>query len=310
MDRLHSDPRFSVCPNFMSERYHISRISMVTANVTEAQAADTLHNIWVTTNEDLCLQWQQQLAEDDRLKAEKQCLDEEDQERQRAALQLEEAAARADEKKKNRLKHIPIPMCPCPFANDEEALILISEFTICKLDKGQYIELYYWTNHGLDDAMVNYRTCDNNSLVPTTSEDGSTVWISSASSKPASGIIADRHLSPADFAQAIPCIVAALEEHDWPQQCVLMLAQFWGAIMLHCYWNSCDLLAQRAIMLFQEEQRRAWHNTIPSSKGAWDISVIDEPTLACTFKRVYHALLIRSDVHRQDIQVSTSFQLL
>ncbi|KAG1900360.1 uncharacterized protein F5891DRAFT_952215, partial [Suillus fuscotomentosus] len=176
-----------------------------------------------------------------------------------------------------------------------------------KLDKGQYIELYYWTNHGLDDAMVNYHTRDDDSLVPTTGEDGSTVWISSASSKPASGIIADRHLSPADFAQAIPRIVAALEEHDWPQQRVLMLAQFWGAIMLHCYWNSRDSLAQRAIMLFQEEQRRAWHNAIPSSKGAWDISVIDEPTLARTFERVYRASLIRSDVHRQDTQVSTSF---
>ncbi|KAG1814143.1 hypothetical protein EV424DRAFT_1564166, partial [Suillus variegatus] len=208
MDRLHSDPRFSVCPDFMSERYRVSRISMVTANVTEAQAADALRNIWVTTNEDLCLQWQQQLAEDDRLKAEKQRLDEEDQERQRAALQLDKAAARVDEKKKNRLKHIPIPMRPRPFANDEEALI--SEFAIRKLDKGQYIELYYWTNHGLDDAMVNYRTRDDDSLVPTTGEDGSTVWISSASSKPASGVIADRYLFPANFAQAIPRIVAAL----------------------------------------------------------------------------------------------------
>ncbi|KAG1900356.1 uncharacterized protein F5891DRAFT_923102, partial [Suillus fuscotomentosus] len=124
-------PRFSVCPDFMSERYRVSRISMVTANITEAQAADTLRNIWVTTNEDLCLQWQQQLAEDDRLKAEKQRLDEEDQEHQRAALQLEEATARADEKKKNRLKHIPMPMRPRPFANDEEALI--SEFATRKL---------------------------------------------------------------------------------------------------------------------------------------------------------------------------------
>lgn len=305
MDRLHSDPRFLVCPDFMTERYRVSRISMVTATVTEEQAAGTLRNIWVTTNEDLCLQWQQQLVEDERQKAEKQRIDEEEHERQRVALQLEEATARADEKKKNRLKHIPIPMRPRPFANDEEALI--SEFAIRKLDKGQYIELYYWTNHGLEDAMINYRTRDDDRLVPTTGEDGSTVWISAASSKPAPGVIADRHLSPADFAQAIPRIVAALEERDWPQQRVLMLAQFWGGIMLHRYWNSRDLLAQRCIMLFQEEQRRAWHNAIPSSKGAWDISVIDEPTLARTFERVYRASLIRPDLPRADLQVSVPF---
>lgn len=128
MDRLHSDPRFLVCPDFMTERYRDSRTSMVTATVTEDQAAGILRTIWVTTNEDLCLQWQQQLLEDERLKAEKRRLDEEDLERQRAALQLEEATARADEKKKNCLKHIPIPMRPRPFANDEEALI--SEFAI------------------------------------------------------------------------------------------------------------------------------------------------------------------------------------
>lgn len=150
--------------------------------------------------------------------------------------------------------------------------------------------------------MTNYRTRDDDSLVPTTGEDGSTVWISSASSKPAPGVIVDRYLSPADFAQAIPCIVAALEERDWPQQHVLMLAQFWGGIMLHRYWNSRDLLAQRTIMLFQEEQRRAWHNAMPSSKGAWDISVIDEPTLARTFERVYRASLIRPDLPRTDPQ--------
>ncbi|KAG1798024.1 uncharacterized protein BJ212DRAFT_1203184, partial [Suillus subaureus] len=83
-----------------------------------------------------------------------------------------------------------------------------------------------------------------------------------ASSKPTSGVIPDRNLAPADFSQAVPRIVAALEDRDWAQQRVLMLAQFWGAIMVHHYWNSHNMLAQKAILLFQEEQHRAWHSAI------------------------------------------------
>lgn len=301
MDRLHSDPSFLVCPDFMTERYRVSRTSMVNANVTEAQAAETLHNIWITTNEDLCLQWHQQVVEDEHLNAERRRLAEEEAERQKAVLELEEATSRADERKKNCFKHLPIPVRPRPLVNDEEALV--SEFALRKLDKGHYVELYYWTNHGLDDAMLNYRTRDDDSMVPTKGEDGSTVWINAASSKPASGVIADRNLTPADFSQAVPRIVAALEDRDWAPQKVLMLAQFWGAIMVHRYWNSRDMLAQRAILLFQEEQRRAWHSAITSAKGAWDISVIDETALARTFERVYRSSLIRSDDPKPNPQV-------
>ncbi|KAG1762823.1 hypothetical protein EDD22DRAFT_822991 [Suillus occidentalis] len=274
---------------------------MITANVTEVQAAETLRNTWVLTNEDLCLQWREQVAEDERLSAERKRAADEEAERERLALQLEENTARADEKKKNCSKHSTIILRPRPFANDEEALV--SEFALRKIDSGKYVELYYWTNQGLDDALTNYRTRDDDSMVPSIGEDGSTVWVSAATSKPAAGVIADRDLSPVDFAQAILRIMAAIEERDWTKQRVLMLVQFWGAIMLHRYWNSNDLLARRAILLYQEEQRRAWHSAILSSNGAWDISIIDEPTLVRTFERVYRASLIRTTNVAPDVPV-------
>ncbi|KAG1799584.1 hypothetical protein EV424DRAFT_1352288 [Suillus variegatus] len=301
MDRLHSDPSFLICPDFMIERYRISRTSMVTANVTEAQAADTLRTIWTTTNEALCLQWAKQVAEDARLADEEKRVAKEEAERLQVAQQLEEDTLKVDEKKKNRLKHLEIPMRPRPFTNDEEALV--SEFALRKLDKGHYVELYYWTNDGLDDAVTNYRTHDDDSMVPTIGEDGSTVWISSAASKPSGGVIADRDLTPANFAQAIPCIVNALEERDWAPQRVIMLARFWGAIMLHRYWNFRDLIAQKTILLFQEEQRRAWHHAISSAKGAWNIAIIDEQALSRTFDRMYWALLLRPEMTKPDTQV-------
>ncbi|KAG1882361.1 hypothetical protein F4604DRAFT_1990630 [Suillus subluteus] len=297
---LFSDPSLLVCPDFMGARYQATRTAMVTPTVTEAQAAETLRTTWVLTNEDLCLQWQDQVTEDERLNAERKRAVEEEAERERLTLQLEENSARADEKKKNRSKHSAIIMRPRPFANDEEALV--SEFVLRKIDSGKYVELYYWTNDGLDDALVNYRTRDDDSMVPSIGEDGSTVWVSAATSKPAAGVIADRDLTPVDFAQAIPRIMAAIEERDWTKQRVQMLAQFWGAIMLHRYWNSKDQLASRTILLYQEEQHRAWHSAILSSSSSWDLSIIDEPTLLRTFERVYCASLIRTTNVAPDVQ--------
>ncbi|KAG1885230.1 hypothetical protein F4604DRAFT_1901142 [Suillus subluteus] len=236
-------PHLLVCPDFMGAQYQAMRTAMVTPTVTEAQAAETLCTTWVLTNEDLCLQWQDQVTEDERLNAER--------------------------------KH----------AVEEEAeQALVSEFALRKIDSGKYVELYYWTNDGLDDALVNYRTRDDDSMVPSIGEDGSTVWVSAATSKLAAGVIADRDLTPVDFAQAIPRIMAAIEEWDWTKQRVQMLAQFWGAIMLHRYWNSKDQLASHTILLYQKEQRCAWHSAILSSSGSWDLSIIDEPTLLRTFE--------------------------
>ncbi|KAG1899434.1 uncharacterized protein F5891DRAFT_954009, partial [Suillus fuscotomentosus] len=167
--------------------------------------------------------------------------------------------ARADEWKKNRFKHTDILMRPHPDTNEDEAFV--SDFALWKIDKGQFVEFYYWTNNGLEETLSSQTTRDDEGLIPS-EQDGSTVWISAAASKPSKRVVPDRFLSPADFAQAVPRIVAALEEWDWPQQRVLMLSRFWGAIVTHRYWNSNDLVAKRALMNSQEEQRQAWHNAV------------------------------------------------
>ncbi|KAG1745640.1 hypothetical protein EDB19DRAFT_1603055, partial [Suillus lakei] len=163
MNRLFSDPSLLVCPDFMSAWYQATHTAMIMPNVTEAQAAETLRITWVLTNEDLCLQWQEQVVEDERLRAERKRLADKEAEREHLALQLEENTAQADEKKKNRSKHSTIILRPRPFANDEEALV--SEFALRKIDSGKYVELYYWTNQGLNDALINYRTRDDDSMV-------------------------------------------------------------------------------------------------------------------------------------------------
>lgn len=293
MQRLHSDPSLLVCPDFLTDPYQASRASLVTPTITEAHAADLLRAVWITTNNALRAQWQQQLVDDERLQAEQIRLAEEAAEHLQQTLRLEEETTKADERKKNRSKHLPIPMRPRPDATDDE--VLVSDFALRKIDKGHYVELYYWTNLGIQEAHSTYRTRDDEGLIPTTTADGTTAWVTAAGAKPSSAVIADRNLSTVEFAQAVPRMISALEEYDWPVQRVTMLARFWGAIMLHRYWNSIDSIAQRAILIYQEEQRRAWHNAIPLPKGAWDISIIDDAALLRTYDRVFR------DMRRHDL---------
>ncbi|KAG1763045.1 hypothetical protein EDD22DRAFT_846671 [Suillus occidentalis] len=219
MDRLHSDPSLLVCPDFTSERYRTSRTPFVSVTVTEAQAAESLQLVWVATNDDLRVQWHQQLAEDVRLRTERERLAEEEATRLRQLRQQEEETMRADERKKNRFKHTDILMRPRPDTNEEDTFV--SDFALRKIDKGHFVELYYWTNPGLEEALFSYSTRDDEGLIPS-EQDGATVWISAAASKPSKHVIPDRFLTAVDFAQAIPRIVAALEERDWPKQRVLI----------------------------------------------------------------------------------------
>lgn len=65
--------------------------------------------------------------------------------------------------------------------------------------------------------------------------------------------------------------------------------------MLHRYWTSDNLYEQHALLAYQEEQRRAWHQTIPQPNGAWNTSIIDEVEMSRVFDRVYHAERERAD---------------
>ncbi|KAG1745374.1 uncharacterized protein EDB91DRAFT_1049826, partial [Suillus paluster] len=248
-------------------------------------AAALLQAVWTATNTAQRTQWQNQIAADQIAAAEQQHHADDEAQQQLQVRRLEEAAVEEEEKKRNRLKHIPIPKRPRPSRANEN--ILVSDFALCKLEKGHHVEIYYWTNKGLSDACLHYCTMDNEGMVPTTGPDGATAWMPANTTRPSMAVIPDHSLSPLEFAQAIPRLVVSLMEHGWDEEWVHMLAAFWGALMLHRYWSSDDPLNQRALLMYQEEQRRAWHQAIPMAGGAWDISILDETEINRTLDRIY-----------------------
>jgi hypothetical protein len=252
-----------------------------------------LQTIWVATNATLKAQWQLQLDEDALAAAEQQRLLDDANAQRLVAHALQEAAAAEEDRKKNRLHHIVIPDRPRPKRAAEA--VLVSDFALRKLDKVQFVELYYWTNKGLADAKLKFLATDDDSMVPTTALDGSTSWIAASVARPAAGVIADHLLSPLDFSRAIPRFIASLEQRGWDNSRVIMLANFFGALMLHDYWTSDNELEQRALLTYAEEQRRAWHIAIPLPSGAWNLALLDGEDIYKTYDRLYHADRDRMD---------------
>ncbi|KAG2068725.1 hypothetical protein BDR04DRAFT_972887, partial [Suillus decipiens] len=150
MPHIHNDPNLNTCPDYASEDFANTQAHLVNENTTDEQAVQLLRNIWQTNNTlDKCL-WQQQADDDRKERAHLQCMEEDEQDCLNQEWANEEEDACKEERKKNKHKYIPIQKSGIL---DDLAIIPCS-YALCKLDKGEYLELWYFTNDGLNEALV------------------------------------------------------------------------------------------------------------------------------------------------------------
>ncbi|KAG2041114.1 hypothetical protein BDR03DRAFT_1007459 [Suillus americanus] len=189
MLRICNDPNFNICPGYTTDYFANTRAQLINEDTTEAQATQLLKNIRELNNNE----------------------QEEEQERLDQEQIDEEEASRKEEKKKNKHKYTPIlttgildnpePM-PCSYA-------------LQKLDKGEYVEIWYFTNNGLDKADSK-KTIHDDAMILSSLADGSTAWVSSASMCNAKSVVNDENLLFKDFYQACPHFLIVMEQVDWP----------------------------------------------------------------------------------------------
>jgi hypothetical protein len=190
--------------------------------MTKAQAITILRNIWQAQNTADKNQWQAQVEADRERQENLERLRDEDQERQEQERLDEEEAARKEDRKKNKHKYSAIPELDVPI----KPVILPSPYTICKLDKGDYVELWYFTNDGLDDTKLK-SSIDEDAMIMATLAGGSTAWVSAALMRNATVVIDNENLTFENFCQACPHIIDAMQEASWPADHVRMMALFW-----------------------------------------------------------------------------------
>jgi hypothetical protein len=266
------DPNQAVIPDFTLPEYQDARTQLVDDGLTEVQAARSLAALWTITNNAAKGRWAKRL---EREEAERRRAEEEEELRQQA-LKEEEDAARLEDRKKNKNKYAPVCHAEVP----SDPVILPSQYATRMLKKGEFCELYYFTNKGLDDAFKSSLTAEPEAILMIPSENGLHSWVPAAAVKdPKVVIIQDENLAWEQFNEAAPHMITAMKLHDWPEDRVQMFIQFWSALQIHPWRHTPDPLQQRALLLYQAQQRRRWHLHATSGSCTWSLETINERLL-------------------------------
>ena len=70
------------------------------------------------------------------------------------------------------------------------------------MEKGLYVELWYYTNASLDKASHNSITMDDETMAMVCLPNGSTSWVPAAAARTATSVLEDKDILWEDFCQA------------------------------------------------------------------------------------------------------------
>jgi hypothetical protein len=253
------NPHLAIIPDFTLAEHEEARAHLVTVGLTNEQAAHSLAALWTISNNAAREYWNNRLQQ---VEAER-------------CRRAEGDAARLEERKKNKSKYAPVRRANVP----SDPVILPSPYATRKLGTGGFCELYYFTNKGLKDARKSSTIAEPEALVMMPSTNGLHSSISAGAVKdPKSAVTKDENISWEEFNESTPRMISAMKVHDWPQDRIDMHIQFWSALQTHRWRHALDPLKQRALLLYQGQQRRKWHLYAGSSES-WSLEVLNEQLL-------------------------------
>ncbi|KAG1800695.1 uncharacterized protein BJ212DRAFT_1287078, partial [Suillus subaureus] len=91
-------------------------------------------------------------------------------------------------------------------------------------------------------------------------------------------VVKDEQLTWEEFNKAAPRMIMSMRVHDWPNDRVQMHIQFWTVLQEHCWCHTPDMLKQRALLLYQSQQRHRWHLTVGTVHD-WSLEEINQDLL-------------------------------
>ena len=294
MPRILINPNSLLCPDYTLQVFEQTHTALVNDTTTHAQAAALLTNLWTASNAAENLLWQAQLDADE-LEADA-AHQQEDKE-----LALREAEARREkedlhkeEQKKNQGKFLPIPGRPVP----QRAPVIAAQSASRRMDKGDCIPLWYYTNKGLENALSTYNSTDDEALTLLRRPDGSTSLTPTASTKESKGVIEDRDIEWEDFCIAAPRMIEAMGCANWPHEHIQMMLDFWANLQEHPFCSSGAPFEQKSLLVYQAEQRRLWHIAITNPHSGYNLSLINEYVLRDAKERLFWEDRTRSESER------------
>ncbi|RXW18937.1 hypothetical protein EST38_g6914 [Candolleomyces aberdarensis] len=273
-----NDPYLEACPDFASDVYQVTRQPLVDKGLSDEDAAAILRTSWEASNALAKQRWQQQI--DDRAAADAAAATaaKETEERRIATAREESEAVLKEEKRKNRAKYMPIqegvgmpdrPMVELPYA------------VMQKFKKAEYVELWYTSDQGILSTVHELGSVQSQTFSMVRGDDGQMSMVPSATLKASKVIVKDEDLSWEDFTASYLRALNAMANSGWPQDRVQMFARFWSGVQLHPWHSTLDPTGcdRRALLIYQAQQRRAWHQHILHNENAPDLSVFKPEAL-------------------------------
>ncbi|KAG1726173.1 uncharacterized protein EDB91DRAFT_1239674 [Suillus paluster] len=227
-----NDPNEAIRPDYTSDEHQQAREQLTLTNNANKQH-------WALRQERLEMVHQREVLEE---------------EQRQQAREEEDEAARLEEHKKNKSKYAPFAQGKVP----SEPTILPAPYVTRKMKSGDYCELHYFTNHGLDDVRKLSQIAEPDALVMLPSNDGIHSWFPADTVKDpkAAAVMKDENLTWEEFNEAAPRMINFMKMHDWLNERVTMHVQFWSALQTHCWRHASDHLKQQALLLYQSQQWR------------------------------------------------------
>ena len=283
MPRLLINPNSTQCPDYTLDIYFTVRLPFVTPDSDHGQAAAILTTVWEAQNTIEKQQWQDQIDQDVIEANERRIEREELEKRQQEEVDKEREEQQKEERKRNKSKFVPIPHRGVPTLPP----IIVSALAMRRMDKGDYIPLWYFTNAGLDDAAKAFSILEEDALSLVKRDDGSTSLVPALASKESRSIVEDSKLAWDDFCIAAPHMILAMSRSEWLPDRITMMTDFWMNINTHPFRSSRDPLDRNALLLYQAEQRKLWHQAINSPGHGYDLSQINKELMRQTKDRLY-----------------------
>lgn len=277
------DPNAEVCPDFLLPEHDQKRLLLTIGTTTNGEASDLLKSLWTATNDQDKLTWQQQELTDAADLLLRQQQRETDSIAREELETLEHDAAAKEERKRNRNKYLPIPL---DRGVPMQAQDVLATYALRKLEKGEYVELWFLTNDGLDSARRSNLHHNQNTMVVTSNADGTTSWEPAVQAP--RGVVDDEDLPWEDFCTACPLLIKAAEDALWPIERVDMMSGLFYAVQTHHWRCSRCHVERRSLLVYAGEQRRLWHSIIARGSGAgYNLSIFNDGLLKTTYDRLY-----------------------
>jgi hypothetical protein len=283
MPRIVSDPNLQICPDFDSDDFLGIRESIAeAANITPDQAALNLAASWSAQNNTKIAAWVAQLEADELL--EDAAALAAAQAEAAAQAQLEKEAAdelREAEKKKPKMHTFDVTKSIGTNITQRP-----SAYALERLRKFEYVELWYFTPEGCNEAALTQRSAADDTFGITRTDSDLMVLKPVATVRASRKAVKDEDLTWDQMEVGSTLMLRNQRQLHWPEPATDALSIFWYKLYAHELRSQPD--GQRILLIYLARARREWHAALERKDTGFNIGFIDEDLLAKITREVFH----------------------